>query len=162
MTQSSLLFWWKSDSFRIDPVSYILIGTVIPLRRNLHGFILFYGIRLLLKGKNYILRRTSCLGLKFANAFKIIKSIWSPVPEFIDPVFGKTSPKRSFSVMQTERIGLVSPKTGSIISGTDLFYTFTKFNFCFRLVFQPRVCSINYFTKTKEEERPERIHSKVT
>jgi hypothetical protein len=42
------------------------------------------------------------------------------VPEFIDPVFVKTSPKRSFSVIQNERFGLVFGKTGSIISGTDL------------------------------------------
>ncbi len=43
-----------------------------------------------------------------------------PVPKFIDPVFVKTSPKRSFSVIQNERFGLVFVKTGSIISGTDL------------------------------------------
>jgi hypothetical protein len=42
----------------------------------------------------------------------------SAVPEFIDPVFTKTSPKRSFSVIQNERFGLVFAKTGSIISGT--------------------------------------------
>ncbi len=41
-----------------------------------------------------------------------------PVPEFIDPVFGKTSPKRSFSFMQNERFGHVFAKTGSINSGT--------------------------------------------
>ncbi len=40
-----------------------------------------------------------------------------PVPEFIDPVFTKTSPKRSFSVIQNERFGLVFTKTGSINSG---------------------------------------------
>ncbi len=40
------------------------------------------------------------------------------VPEFIDPVFAKTSPKRSFSVIENERFGLVFAKTGSIISGT--------------------------------------------
>jgi hypothetical protein len=44
----------------------------------------------------------------------------SPVPEFIDPVFTKTSPKRLFSVIQNERFGLVFAKTGSIISGTGL------------------------------------------
>ncbi len=44
----------------------------------------------------------------------------SPVPEFIDPVFVKTSPKRSFSVIQNERFGLVFVKTGSIISGTGV------------------------------------------
>jgi hypothetical protein len=43
-----------------------------------------------------------------------------PAPEFIDPVFGKKSPKQSFSVMQNERFGLVFAKTGSINSGTDL------------------------------------------
>jgi hypothetical protein len=42
-----------------------------------------------------------------------------PVPEFIDPVFTKTSPKRSFSVTQNERFGLVFAKTGFIISGTE-------------------------------------------
>jgi hypothetical protein len=45
----------------------------------------------------------------------------TPVPEFIDPVFTKTRPKRSFSVIQNERFGLVFAKTGSIISGTALF-----------------------------------------
>jgi hypothetical protein len=40
------------------------------------------------------------------------------VPEFVDLVFAKTSPKRSFSVIQNERFGLVFVKTGSIISGT--------------------------------------------
>ncbi len=38
--------------------------------------------------------------------------------EFIDQVFTKTSPKRSVSVIQNERFGLVFAKTGSIISGT--------------------------------------------
>jgi hypothetical protein len=47
----------------------------------------------------------------------------SPVPEFIDPVFVKTSPKRSFSVIQNERFGLVFVKTGSIISGTGVLKT---------------------------------------
>jgi hypothetical protein len=37
------------------------------------------------------------------------------VPEFIDPVFAKTSSKRSFSVIENE---LVFTKTGSINSGT--------------------------------------------
>jgi hypothetical protein len=50
-----------------------------------------------------------------------------PPPEFIDSVFGKTSPKRSFSVMQNERIGLVfleTGETGSINSGTGLLKRF--------------------------------------
>jgi hypothetical protein len=49
----------------------------------------------------------------------------SSVPEFIDPVFVKTSPKRSFSVIQNERFGLVFVKTGSIISGTVVQHTIT-------------------------------------
>jgi hypothetical protein len=45
-------------------------------------------------------------------------AIITPVPEFIDPVFGKTSPIRSFYMTENERFGLVFPKTGSINSGT--------------------------------------------
>ncbi len=41
-----------------------------------------------------------------------------PVPEFIDPVFTKTSPKRSFSLNRNRAFWLVFAKTGSIISGT--------------------------------------------
>jgi hypothetical protein len=40
------------------------------------------------------------------------------VPEFIDPVFAKTNPKSSFSVIENERFGRVFAKIGSIISGT--------------------------------------------
>jgi hypothetical protein len=41
-----------------------------------------------------------------------------PVPEFIDPVFTKTSPIRSFSLNRKRVFWLVFAKTGSIISGT--------------------------------------------
>ncbi len=44
-----------------------------------------------------------------------------PVPEFIDPVFTKTSPKRSFSLNRKRAYWLVFAKTGSIISGSDPF-----------------------------------------
>jgi hypothetical protein len=44
-----------------------------------------------------------------------------PVPEFIDPVFAKTSPKCSFSLIENERFGLVFAKTGT--SGTDPDFT---------------------------------------
>jgi hypothetical protein len=40
------------------------------------------------------------------------------VPKFKDPVFTKTSPKRSFSVTEYERFGLVFAKIGSINSST--------------------------------------------
>ncbi len=43
-----------------------------------------------------------------------------PVSEIIDPVFTKTSPKRSFCMTENERFGLVFTKTGSINSGTGL------------------------------------------
>jgi hypothetical protein len=39
-------------------------------------------------------------------------------PEFKDPVFAKTSPTRSFSVIEFERFQLVFAKTGSINSDT--------------------------------------------
>ncbi len=42
------------------------------------------------------------------------------MPEFIDPVFAKTSPKRSFLVIENERFRLVFAKAGSLNSGTDL------------------------------------------
>jgi hypothetical protein len=42
----------------------------------------------------------------------------SPVPKFLSPVFAKTSPKRSFSMIDYERFGLNFAKTGSINSGT--------------------------------------------
>jgi hypothetical protein len=44
----------------------------------------------------------------------------TPVPEFIDSVFVKTSPNRSFSVSENERFGLVFAKSGSINSGTGV------------------------------------------
>ncbi len=43
------------------------------------------------------------------------------MPEFIDPVFSKTSPKHPFSVIKNERFELVFAKTGSINSGTAAF-----------------------------------------
>jgi hypothetical protein len=42
------------------------------------------------------------------------------VPEFIDPVFTKTSPKRSFSLNRKRAYWLVFAKTGSVISGKDV------------------------------------------
>ncbi len=51
-----------------------------------------------------------------------------PVPEFIDPVFTKTSPKRSFSLNRKRAFWLVFAKTGSIISGTGMSsFIFKKF-----------------------------------
>ncbi len=40
------------------------------------------------------------------------------MPEIIDQVFAKTSPKRLFCMTEKERFGLVLVKTGSINSGT--------------------------------------------
>ncbi len=55
--------------------------------------------------------------------------VGTTVPEIIDPVFAKTSPKRSFCMTENERFGLVFTKTGSINSGTDLFPVDFKYNF---------------------------------
>ncbi len=41
------------------------------------------------------------------------------MPEFTDSVFVKTSPKRSFSMTENDRFGLVFAKPESIISGTS-------------------------------------------
>ncbi len=40
------------------------------------------------------------------------------MPKFLDQVFAKTSPKRSFSMIENESFGLNFAKTGSINSGT--------------------------------------------
>ncbi len=62
--------------------------------------------------------------LALAFAFLYSRHMWhlwnhfSLVPEIIDPVFAKTSPKRSFSMTEYERSGLVFTKTRSINSGT--------------------------------------------
>jgi hypothetical protein len=50
----------------------------------------------------------------------------SSVPEFIDPVFAKTCPKRSVSLIEDERFGLVFAKTGFINSGTVLLKRFVN------------------------------------
>jgi hypothetical protein len=49
--------------------------------------------------------------------YKEMSSILA-VPEIIDLIFGKTIPKRSYSMTENERFGLVFANTGSINSGT--------------------------------------------
>jgi hypothetical protein len=44
----------------------------------------------------------------------------STMSEFKDPVFSKTSPKRSLSMSENQRFELVFKKTGSVNSGTDV------------------------------------------
>jgi hypothetical protein len=63
------------------------------------------------------------------------------VPEFIDPVFAKTSRKRSFSVTENERFELVFAKTESVKSGTDVFkgtVALEKYKFRDSLAFRDR------------------------
>jgi hypothetical protein len=55
-------------------------------------------------------------GIDFPQGIDSVES--TPVPEFIDPVFTKTSPKRSFSLNRKRAFWLVVAKTGSLISGT--------------------------------------------
>jgi hypothetical protein len=57
----------------------------------------------------------------------IRESRYTTVPEIIDPVFTRTEQKRSFSVIENERFGLVFTKTGSINSGTGINDTDGKF-----------------------------------
>ncbi len=62
---------------------------------------------------------------RFQCVYSIDSSVSQPVPEVIDLVFTKTSPKRSFSVIQNERFELVFTKTGSINSGTGAIGLFS-------------------------------------
>jgi hypothetical protein len=47
--------------------------------------------------------------------FKFVYMFSRSVPEIIDTVFAKTSPKRSFSMTEYERHGLVFTKTGTVV-----------------------------------------------
>ncbi len=59
---------------------------------------------------------TPIIGMDFLAKFEL--SIIPAKPEFVDPVFTKTRPKRSFSMTENEQFGLVFAQTGSINSGT--------------------------------------------
>ncbi len=48
--------------------------------------------------------------------------ISSPVPEFIDLVFAKTSQKARFLLSENQRFGLVFVKTGSINLSPGCYY----------------------------------------
>jgi hypothetical protein len=63
-------------------------------------------------------------------------SMNTQVPEFIDPVFVKTSSKRSFSMTENERFGLVFAKTGSINSGKGVGESVGAWGGWWRLVTQ--------------------------
>ncbi len=52
------------------------------------------------------------------------------MPKIINPVFVKTSPKRSFSMTEYERFGLLSRKRGSINSGTGPRHKFGLGSVC--------------------------------
>jgi hypothetical protein len=56
-----------------------------------------------------ILYNDVCTVLLYLAENKFMSTL--PVPEIIDPVFAKTSPKRSFSMTEYERFGLVFTKT---------------------------------------------------
>ncbi len=62
------------------------------------------------------------------------------MPEFIDPVFTKTSQKRSFLLNRKRAFWLVFAKTGSIISGTGEAYT----------VYATVVCAMSKHTQTNK------------
>ncbi len=81
--------------------------------------------------------------VSFSDVFSL------PVPEFIDPVFVKTSPKRSFSITENEHFGLVFMKTESINSGTVQFEFFAIFSYC--LHFAKFVCLLRRLQRLKQE-----------
>ncbi len=58
--------------------------------------------------------------MSFYNGILVQACGKKSVPEFIDPVFAKTSPKRWFSMTENEHFGLVFMTTGSINSGTRM------------------------------------------
>jgi hypothetical protein len=62
------------------------------------------------------------------QALQLKNILWgkTPLPEFIDPVFTKTNPKRSFSLNRKRAFWLVFAKTGSIISGTCLPASYSR------------------------------------
>ncbi len=76
------------------------------------------------------LLQNSCLFFLQGHYFPFIQSFSPPVPEIIDLVFAKTSPKRSFSMTEYERFGLIVTKSGSVNSSTGhLVGTFPVENF---------------------------------
>ncbi len=76
----------------------------------------YYGRFFELQIREIILNVQGCPG-SFPSS-SILQPQQIPVPEFIDPVFTKTSPKLSFSLNRKRAFWLVFAKTGSIISGT--------------------------------------------
>jgi hypothetical protein len=56
-----------------------------------------------------------CDGEEWRGDFSCLKVRKTPVPEFVDQVFAKTSPKRSFSVIENDRFGLVFARTVSTV-----------------------------------------------
>ncbi len=83
------------------------------------------------------------------------------MPEFIHLVFAETSPKRSFSLTENERFGLVFAKTGSVNSGTrkdgmvkPKSYATVDFGFTIPSF-------LGGFTKCKDFFPPEKSHATV-
>ncbi len=65
---------------------------------------------------NWLIFQGKLIGVPQKNG-GILVCLFS-VPKFIDPVFGLTSPIRSFCMTENESFGLVFPKNASINSGT--------------------------------------------
>jgi hypothetical protein len=92
------------------------LRTTIPESTFLDDFGTFYHNT---QGVRWYCR--SILGLAYILDKLVNTSLFyrvDPEPEFIEPVFAKTSPKRSFSLIKNERFGLVFAKTESINSDT--------------------------------------------
>ncbi len=92
---------------------------LLPIKIIFFRFNLFHTANIKRKQKLPICTRSiNSHNLGCLKAVLQILCFGSPVPEFIDPVFTKTSQKRSFSLNRKRAFQLVFAKTGSIISGT--------------------------------------------
>jgi hypothetical protein len=79
----------------------------------------------------------------------------SPVPEFIYPVFAKTSPKRSFLMSKNERFGLVFAKIRSINSGARFDDpSILRHNGIWRAADEAVVKNVHVYKKEKEKKYP--------
>ncbi len=76
---------------------------------------------------HYFWRFAICIDMFWAVQYAHTKPVCLlSLPEIIDPVFAKTSPKRSFSMTENERFGLVFTKTQVYKFGhwTDIYLQF--------------------------------------
>ncbi len=97
---------------------FVRLCVQLPYRRRerlniIKGVTITYIINLHIGWRNLFLEIVN-----ISEAVEFVNILMSLVPEFIDPIFAKTSPKRSFSASENQRFGLFFAKTGFINSNT--------------------------------------------